>query len=47
MAKKKQTTDETLTKLAKEHLFIDTLEIRRQDSLDFHEVSVWGCQSST
>lgn len=31
-----------LEKIAKKHLFIDTLETRNRDSLDFHDVSVWG-----
>lgn len=30
------------TAIAKEHLSIETLETRRSDSLDFHDVSVWG-----
>jgi len=32
--------------IAKEHLFIETLEERKSDSLDFHEVSVWGIQAA-
>lgn len=28
--------------IAKKHLFIDTLQSRNIDSLDFHDVSVWG-----
>ena len=32
--------------LAKEHLFIDTLETRKSDSLDFHDVSVWGVKNA-
>ena len=31
-----------LKAIAKEHLFVDTLETRNSDSLDFHDVSVWG-----
>ena len=34
-------TDQLFTAIAREHLSIDTLETRRTDSLDFHEVSVW------
>ena len=30
-----------LSEIAEEHLLIPTLETRRSDSLDFHEVSVW------
>lgn len=32
--------DTLLTRIAQHHLRIDTLESRRRDSLDFHEVSV-------
>lgn len=28
--------------IAKEHLNTETLETRNSDSLDFHDVSVWG-----
>ena len=28
-------------KIASEHLFIETLEVRNSDRLDFHVVSVW------
>ena len=31
-----------LNQIAAEHLHIDTLATRNSDSLDFHEVSVWG-----
>ncbi|ABK45244.1 conserved hypothetical protein [Magnetococcus marinus MC-1] len=34
------------SKIAQDHLFIDTLETRNSDSLDFHNVSVWGVQSA-
>ena len=34
-------TDQLFTAIAKEHLFIETLETRRSDSLDFHDLSVW------
>lgn len=30
-----------LTKIASECLFIETLETKNNDHLDFHEVSVW------
>ncbi|OSM07671.1 DUF3489 domain-containing protein [Magnetofaba australis] len=32
--------------IALDHLFIDTLETRKSDSLDFHSVSVWGVKSA-
>jgi hypothetical protein len=38
--------DDLLTTLAREHLHIETLETRRSDSLDFHEVSVWGVKDA-
>jgi hypothetical protein len=39
-------TEQTLRKIAADHLSIDTLETRNSDSLDFHEVSVWGIKSA-
>ncbi len=33
--------DQVLTQIANEHLDIPTLETRRSDSLDFHDVAVW------
>jgi hypothetical protein len=33
--------DSILTLIAKKHLDIETLETRKSDSLDFHDVSVW------
>jgi hypothetical protein len=36
----------TLDKIALDHFFIDTLETRNSDSLDFHEVSVWAVKSA-
>ena len=35
-----------LTEIAKEYLYIETLETRMSDSLDFHEVSVWGVKEA-
>lgn len=35
-----------LADIAQKHLFIETLEERKSDSLDFHEVSVWGVQAA-
>jgi len=35
-----------LAGIAQKHLFIETLEERKRDSLDFHEVSVWGIQAA-
>ena len=41
-----QPLDALLARIAQEHLFIDTLETRKSDSLDFHDVSVWAVQSA-
>lgn len=38
--------DALLTAIAKEHLHLETLETRNSDSLDFHEVSVWGVKAA-
>jgi hypothetical protein len=38
--------DRQLQQIALDHLFIDTLETRNSDRLDFHEVSVWGVKSA-
>jgi hypothetical protein len=35
-----------LQQIALDHLFIETLETRNSDRLDFHEVSVWGVKSA-
>ncbi len=41
-----QTLDALLTRIAQEHLLIDTLETQNSDSLDFHDVSVWGVREA-
>lgn len=38
--------DALLAEIAKLKLHIETLETRRSDSLDFHEVSVWGVKDA-
>lgn len=38
--------DEKLLSIAKKHFFVETLEPRNRDSLDFHSVSVWGIQNA-
>ena len=40
------TKAEKLTQIAEKHLGIETLETRRSDSLDFHEVSVWSLEAA-
>lgn len=32
--------------IALDHLFIETLQTRHRDSLDFHDVSVWGVKAA-
>jgi len=44
--KNEKYTEQIIQKIAAEHLFIDTLETRNADSLDFHEVSVWSIKSA-
>ena len=41
-----QQLDKLLAQIAREHLFIETLETRNHDRLDFHDVSVWGVKSA-
>ena len=38
--------DTILTLIAQKHLGIETLQTRHRDSLDFHDVSVWGVKSA-
>lgn len=37
---------EELTKIVQEHLNIPTLETRKSDDLDFHDVSVWSLEAA-
>lgn len=41
-----KTLDQLFQQIVLDHFFIDTLETRHSDRLDFHEVSVWGIQSA-
>ena len=38
--------DQHVANIAKQHLGIETLEERKSDSLDFHEVSVWSVEAA-
>lgn len=38
--------DQLLEEIALKHLFIETLKTQNSDSLDFHEVSVWGVKEA-
>ena len=44
--KKEPTVDELLAGIAKATLHIDTLETRKSDSLDFHDVAVWSVEAA-
>ena len=47
MSKQDDKALETLfQQIALDHLFIETLETRNSDRLDFHEVSVWGVKEA-
>ena len=38
--------DQLLQTIATDHLFIETLETRNSDRLDFHDVSVWAVKAA-
>lgn len=38
--------DETLTEIATKILDLETLDTRKSDRLDFHELSVWGIKKA-
>jgi hypothetical protein len=42
----KPTPDALLQAIAAKHLFLDTLDTRNSDSLDFHEVAVWAIRAA-
>jgi hypothetical protein len=35
-----------LTGIARQHLDLETLETRNSDSLDFHDLAVWGIRAA-
>lgn len=43
---KKKSMTEEIERIAKDYLNIDTLETRRSDGLDFHDVAVWSVKSA-
>jgi hypothetical protein len=45
-ARTEPTVDELLAAIAKATLHIDTLETRKSDSLDFHDVAVWSVKAA-
>lgn len=38
--------DQTISEIAAKHLSIETLETRKSDSLDFHDVAVWSVKAA-
>ncbi len=44
--KQNKDLNKLLEQIAKEHLFIETLETQHRDRLDFHDVSVWAIKSA-
>ena len=38
--------DQQLQRIAAEHLFVETLQTRNSDRLDFYDVSVWGIRQA-
>ena len=41
-----KTLDQLFQRIALDHLFVETLETRNSDRLDFHEVSVLGIKTA-
>ena len=41
-----KTLDQLFQRIALDHLFVETLETRNSERLDFHEVSVWGIKTA-
>ena len=40
------TIDQIFALIAQKHLFIETLETRHSDRLDFHDVAVWNVRDA-
>jgi hypothetical protein len=38
--------DTILAEIAAKHLFLETLETRNSDSLDFHDMAVWSIKAA-
>jgi hypothetical protein len=45
-SKRQQLIDRVLEDIAKEHLRVPTLETRKSDSLDFHDLAVWQLRAA-
>ncbi|MFM1907369.1 MAG: hypothetical protein RLZZ591_1046 [Pseudomonadota bacterium] len=44
--KQNKDLNKLLAQIAKEHLFIETLETQHSDRSDFHDVAVWAIKSA-
>ena len=44
--KQNKDLNKLLAQIAKEHLFIETLETQHSDRSDFHDVAVWSIKSA-
>lgn len=42
----KKSVEKKLEKIAKDILFVETLETRNSDGLDFYDISVWGLKEA-
>ena len=43
---KAQAINQILENIAKQHLFVETLETRHSDQMDFHDVAVWNIKAT-
>ncbi len=41
-----QSIDQLLIGIAKKHLSLETLETKKSDSLDFHDITVWAIKDA-
>jgi hypothetical protein len=44
--KTKAPSEALLLKIAAKHFYLETLETRNSDSLDFHDVAVWSIRAA-
>ena len=45
-AKTAAPSEALLLEIASKHFFLETLETRRSDSLDFHDVAIWAIRAA-
>lgn len=43
---KQMTTEQILTQIAQKHLKLETLQERKSDRLDFHDLAVWSIEAA-